>query len=297
MASQAWIVTSDSATPGVAQDADVVHDTGDEAIAGVKTFTSAPVVPDASFAIAKSTGLQSALDVKAAATDNVAGDQTILNVVKLTQVAYGALGTKVHDALRHHGRSLRRGTADPSALYVGGSTVSDDITGLSDGDLVGTWPDSSGNGRYSTRRTRRSGRCSARHRHQRPESCRVRWRGRPARLCGIQVSTSALHGGRSGPDRSGPRTTTASGVQRQGRRSSKTHARGGNNYDIYWAGGTTRTNAQRHCRHEPLSAADSVRRGDLVHTEGPGVTLSSLDLVPTVAPPTSSAQPHRRFVT
>ena len=46
-----------------------VKDTGDETIAGVKTFSSAPVVPDASFTIAKTSGLQSALDAKAPANN------------------------------------------------------------------------------------------------------------------------------------------------------------------------------------------------------------------------------------
>lgn len=47
---------------GKAADVTVVHKTGAESVGGVKTFTSAPVVPDASFAIAKVSGLQAALD-------------------------------------------------------------------------------------------------------------------------------------------------------------------------------------------------------------------------------------------
>jgi hypothetical protein len=39
--------------------------TGAQTVAGVKTFSSAPVVPDGSFAVAKTTGLQAALDLKA----------------------------------------------------------------------------------------------------------------------------------------------------------------------------------------------------------------------------------------
>lgn len=48
-----------------ADDSAVVKMTGAQSVAGVKTFSSAPVVPDASFAIAKTTGLQTALDAKA----------------------------------------------------------------------------------------------------------------------------------------------------------------------------------------------------------------------------------------
>lgn len=45
-------------------DSALVHKTGAETIGGVKTFSSAPVVPNASFAIAKTSGLQVALDSK-----------------------------------------------------------------------------------------------------------------------------------------------------------------------------------------------------------------------------------------
>lgn len=44
----------------------VVRTADDQTIAGVKTFSSSPVVPDASFVIAKITGLQTALDGKSA---------------------------------------------------------------------------------------------------------------------------------------------------------------------------------------------------------------------------------------
>jgi len=44
--------------------------TGAQTIAGIKTFSSSPVVPDSSFTIAKTTGLQTALDGKAASVHN-----------------------------------------------------------------------------------------------------------------------------------------------------------------------------------------------------------------------------------
>ncbi|XP_068917829.1 uncharacterized protein [Tenebrio molitor] len=47
----------------------VIKTSGDQSVAGVKTFFSAPVVPIDSFTIAKTSGLQAALDAKAAATD------------------------------------------------------------------------------------------------------------------------------------------------------------------------------------------------------------------------------------
>lgn len=57
-----------------ADSTEVVKLTGAQTVAGVKTFSSAPVVPDASFAIAKVSGLQTALDGKASTTD--VGDTT-----------------------------------------------------------------------------------------------------------------------------------------------------------------------------------------------------------------------------
>jgi hypothetical protein len=48
----------------LALDSAVVHLTGNETVAGTKTFTSPPAVPDGSWAIAKTTGLQTALDGK-----------------------------------------------------------------------------------------------------------------------------------------------------------------------------------------------------------------------------------------
>lgn len=47
----------------------VVTLTGAQTVAGVKTFSSSPVVPNASFAIAATSGLQTALDAKANSTD------------------------------------------------------------------------------------------------------------------------------------------------------------------------------------------------------------------------------------
>lgn len=57
-----------------ANDSDVVKLTGAQTVAGIKTFTSAPIVPDASFAIAAVNGLQTALDAKATSAN--VGDTT-----------------------------------------------------------------------------------------------------------------------------------------------------------------------------------------------------------------------------
>lgn len=57
---------NDSRITGAAADSAVVHNTGAETVAGVKTFSAPPVVPDGSFSIAKTTGLQAAIDAAAA---------------------------------------------------------------------------------------------------------------------------------------------------------------------------------------------------------------------------------------
>jgi hypothetical protein len=63
-----------SAIAAKADDNVVVKLTGNQSISGVKTFSDAPAVPDASFAIAKVSGLQTALDAKANSAD--VGDTT-----------------------------------------------------------------------------------------------------------------------------------------------------------------------------------------------------------------------------
>lgn len=54
-----------------ADDSAVVKLTGNQTVAGIKTLSSSPVVPDGSWTIAKTTGLQAALDAKAPVTQGV----------------------------------------------------------------------------------------------------------------------------------------------------------------------------------------------------------------------------------
>lgn len=65
-----------------ADDSVVVKLAGAQTIAGVKTFSSAPVVPDSSFVIAKIAGLQTALDAKAddSLVIKLSGAQTVAGV-------------------------------------------------------------------------------------------------------------------------------------------------------------------------------------------------------------------------
>lgn len=62
-------------TIGAELDAAAVKLTGAQTVAGVKTFSSAPVVPNGSFSIAKTTGLQAALDDKLSDTDTLYTDR------------------------------------------------------------------------------------------------------------------------------------------------------------------------------------------------------------------------------
>lgn len=73
-------------TAGTAADGStVVHNTGNETVAGIKTFSSAPVVPDGSWSIADTSGLQAALDSAVAAGSVVASvHPTDPNVTVLT---------------------------------------------------------------------------------------------------------------------------------------------------------------------------------------------------------------------
>lgn len=70
-----------------AADSAVVKLAGNQAVAGVKTFSSAPVVPDASFAQAKVSGLTTALAGKV-------GSTTIATIWTGSQTAYDAIGSK-----------------------------------------------------------------------------------------------------------------------------------------------------------------------------------------------------------
>ena len=61
----------DTIEAGGGGDPTAVKLTGDQTVAGVKTFTDAPVVPDGAFTVAKTRGLQAALDGKAPAARTV----------------------------------------------------------------------------------------------------------------------------------------------------------------------------------------------------------------------------------
>lgn len=77
--SQSQVINLPADLAAKAADSAVVHLTGNETVGGTKTFSSAPVVPDSSFTIAKVTNLQPSLDAKAAdsAVVHNSGTETI----------------------------------------------------------------------------------------------------------------------------------------------------------------------------------------------------------------------------
>lgn len=82
-----FAATITTALAGKAADSAVVHKTGDETVAGVKTFSSAPVVPDSSFAQAKVTGLVTDLAGKQPV------DSDLTTIAALDSATAGALTT------------------------------------------------------------------------------------------------------------------------------------------------------------------------------------------------------------
>lgn len=71
LAAKADAAATTTALNSKANDSAVIHNTGAETVAGVKTFSSAPVVPDAAFSVAKVNGLQTTLDAKVNVTDEI----------------------------------------------------------------------------------------------------------------------------------------------------------------------------------------------------------------------------------
>lgn len=110
----------DATLAAKAADSAVVKLTGAQTVAGVKTFSSAPLVPDNSWTISDTSGLQAALDAKAADADVVklAGAQTVAGVKTFTsspEIGTAGAGLKVKE-----GADAKQGTA---TLVAGTVTV------------------------------------------------------------------------------------------------------------------------------------------------------------------------------
>jgi hypothetical protein len=79
-----------------------------QTIAGIKTFSSAPIVPDASWTIANTNGLQGALDGKAATSHTHDASAIITGTLGIARIPTGTTGTTV--ALGNH---LHTGVYEP----------------------------------------------------------------------------------------------------------------------------------------------------------------------------------------
>jgi hypothetical protein len=118
-------------TLGISNDADVVHLAGDETITGLKTFSQAPAVPDASIPIAKLVGLDTAISDAIADVVNAAPTQ--LDTLKELADALGDdanFATTVNTALgmrvRQYAANIGDGTTTQFTL-THGLAASEDV--------------------------------------------------------------------------------------------------------------------------------------------------------------------------
>lgn len=104
-----------------ASDSEVVKLSGAQTVAGVKTFSSAPSVPDGSFSIAKTTGLQTALDNAGSAPPSYAGSSRVGTYSK-SQTRYTPRDAVIGKAKSSLSRAAL-GTGVSKILCLGESTV------------------------------------------------------------------------------------------------------------------------------------------------------------------------------
>lgn len=127
----------DTIEAGGGGDPTAVKLTGDQTITGVKTFTDAPVVPDGSWTVAKTSGLQAALDGKAPTTRTITAGTGLTGGGDLTanralDVSYGTTAgtaaqgndTRLSDARTPtaHTATHAAGGADELALSAAQTT-------------------------------------------------------------------------------------------------------------------------------------------------------------------------------
>ena len=109
---------------GSGSDPDAVKLTGDQTVSGVKSFTQAPSVPDGSWTVAKTTGLQALLDGKASSA-NPTFTGTVTGVTK-AHVGLGNVDNTADSAKTFTGSQITSGTIPPARLgtgLAGASTV------------------------------------------------------------------------------------------------------------------------------------------------------------------------------
>ena len=107
---------------GSGSDPDAVKLSGDQTVSGVKSFTQAPSVPDGSWTVAKTTGLQALLDGKApTASPTFTG--TVTGVTK-AHVGLGNVDNTSDAAKTFTGSQITSGTIPPARLGTGAADSS-----------------------------------------------------------------------------------------------------------------------------------------------------------------------------
>ena len=130
----AWTALPDPGGGG--SDPTAVKLTGDQTITGVKTFTAAPVVPDSAFTVAKTIGLQAALDGRAPTTRTITAGTGLAGGGDLTAnrtlaVSYGTTAgtaaqgndTRLSDARTPTSHAASHASGGADALAISGAQV------------------------------------------------------------------------------------------------------------------------------------------------------------------------------
>lgn len=119
-----------AAIAGKAANSAVVHNSGAETVNGVKTFTSPPVVPDGSWSIADTDGLQQAID-DAANSGGGGGTPSWDSLTdKPAVIAAGATKANARDAIGAGTSNLKIGTSSTQAKAGDWTPAISDVSGL-----------------------------------------------------------------------------------------------------------------------------------------------------------------------
>lgn len=138
-----------------AADAAVVKLTGNQVIAGIKSFSSPPLVPDDSWAIADTAGLQDALDalptdsatVHKALTETITGDKTLTGqVIVKADAVFDVRGYTGWDPIASTNDAAFDAALDAALAAGGGVVLLPPVLGIANLNDVGAGVDLQGRG-------------------------------------------------------------------------------------------------------------------------------------------------------